>query len=192
MKKYITIASLIVSALIVSADETNVVSTTLQVPLSIPTNALPDKNLFIAGAMAAKQISVTVYPSYAPGLKDKSTGKNSQFGFGAAILYPTTDHTFVGVRVDEMLGQTFAGQASGGFNYGFTLWGKDIEAFALGGVIASQTGDIGAVVGAGVDMNLWTNSKSNISVNVFAAYDRWIILDNINMFHAGPVVTFKF
>lgn len=155
------------------------------------TNALPPTDLLISQAINAKQISVTVYPSYAPGLKDKD-GKNSPFGFGAALLYPLADHTFVGVRFDEMIGQRFAGQASGGFNYTFSLKGHDLRAFALGGVIANQFGDVGAVIGAGLDTTVWATADGNESLDIFAAYDRWIILDNINMFHLGPVFTVRF
>jgi len=136
---------------------------------------------FEQGVVTNHEIIVAVYPGFNPQLEVNGIKKN--WGFGACGLYPLTDHTFTGIRVDYMGGQFWMPSATVGLRADFQIYGHNFSSFTTGGAIfplsgaGQENGSIGAIVGAGVSTKVWQNAKGNMSIDAFVAVEKWTIFN---------------
>jgi hypothetical protein len=151
---------------------------------------------FVQKAGNSKQLTATVYPSYVPGLKLED-GRKAEWGVGAALMYPLgTDHVLGGVRVDYLADQLWMPSVTITPNADVQLFGHNFTAFATAGAIvplgkSDEEGDVGATVGAGIFTTVWKPSEA-VSLQLWAAYERWMPVLDVNVYHAGVALTVKF
>lgn len=145
----------------------------------------------------SKQLTATIYPSYAPGLT-LNDGKKAEWGFGAAAMYPVgTDHLMAGARLDWLADQFWTPSVTISPNAQVQILEHDFTVFGLGGAVmplgnvTEDNGKVGATLGAGIYTTVWQPS-ANTSLQVWAAYERWTPVLDINIFHASAAFTIKF
>lgn len=151
-----------------------------------------------------REITATIYPSYAPSIV--VNGKKDNFGFGAAVLTPVSlvpalsdstlaQHSFVGLRFDYLAHQAFASTVGVGMKGDFQLWGHNVEAFAQTGVnipfsgFGIHNGDIGAMAGGGFYTEVYHFTHGSLGIQVSA--EKWTQFQGYVM-HAGPVFSLSF
>ena len=152
---------------------------------------------FVQDAGNSKQLTATIYPSYAPGLK-LADGTKKEWGMGMALAYPVgTDHVLAGVRADWIQGQLFVPSLTITPNAQFQIKGHSFTVFGIGGMIVplagvgEENGEVGATVGAGVHTTVWQPTV-NSSVQVWAGYERWTPVLDVNIYHLSVAYTIKF
>jgi hypothetical protein len=151
-----------------------------------------------------RQISATLYPSYAPSIV--VDGKKDNFGFGAAVLTPVSlvpaladsaiaQHSYVGLRFDYLAHQAFASTVGVGMKGDFQLWGHNFTAFAQTGVnipfsgFGVKNGAVGAMAGGGLYTDIYKFTHGSIGFQVSA--EKWTQFSG-EIFHGGPVFTLSF
>jgi hypothetical protein len=145
----------------------------------------------------SKQLTAAIYPSYSPGLV-LDNGKKSEWGAGLALMYPLgTDHVMAGVRMDWIADAFWTPSVTISPNAQFQVLGQNFTAFAIAGAIipldgaGSENGEVGATIGAGVYTTIWKPSEAT-SLQLFAAWERWTPVLNVNTYHLGAAFTVAF
>ncbi len=167
---------------------------------------------FLQDVETNRAISLTVYPTYAPGIV--VNGKSDSFGLGIAALVPASalpalsgnvlaQHAFAGLRFDYLAGQAFASTVAVGLKGDFQIYGHDFELFAESGANIPLSGfgqnneNVGAMVGGGGYTSLLSFGKAQAdgtkagSLGLFVAMEKWTQFKG-EIFHGGPVVNWKF
>jgi hypothetical protein len=172
------------------------------------TNTPADSSWFqlARGASDAGQITVAVYPGYAPGLL-VDTGefelKKKEWGMGMALLYPVGDFVLVGGRLDYMADEFWMPSVTLGLKADIKLFNKLIVTpFTIGGAIMPLSGageanhDVGAIVGGGIYSTVWNwhDSKgvSKGGLQVFYAAEYWSLWDGVIIHRPGVAFTVRF
>jgi len=159
---------------------------------------------FAQNVSTNREITATVYPSYAPSIV--VNGKRDNFGFGAAVLTPVSlvpalqdstlaQHSFVGLRFDYLAHQAFASTVGVGMKGDWQLWKLNNTAFGETGAnipfsgFGIHNGEIGAMVGSGnyTMIHSWGKSKLGFQVSV----EKWTQFPGV-VYHFGPVFTLDF
>ncbi len=196
----------------VRAFDTNVF--TLPVVPDVGTNAIPsqkDRVIALAqGISTSKEIIAAIYPSYAPALK--VNGKSKSLGFGIAVLYPLAkitdqavlEHTFTGLRLDELGGNLYTPSVNMGLRGDMQLWGHNFTGLAYTGVVipisgaGANNGSMGAIAGAGANTVLLKFGKADPTtgvkpgnLDVFATAEKWTQFDGM-VYHIGAALKWSF
>lgn len=144
----------------------------------------------------AKELTVAVYPGYAPDLT--IAGVKKPWGAGVALLYPVAANVFIGGRIDYLGDSFWAPSAEVGLKLDVILFNKfAVTPFTVGGVIVplagagSQNGDVGAIVGAGIKAHLWTFAGGKGSLDCFYVAEHWTIFSGV-IHRPGLALTYKF
>jgi hypothetical protein len=159
---------------------------------------------FAQNVSTNREITATVYPSYAPSIV--VNGKKDNFGFGAAVLTPVSlvpaladntiaQHSFVGLRFDYLAHQAFASTVGVGMKGDWQLWKLNNTAFGETGAnipfsgFGIHNGEIGAMVGSGnyTMIHSWGKSKLGFQVSI----EKWTQFPGV-VWHFGPVFTLDF
>lgn len=185
------------------AQDAVVASTPLEAVSLVTTNPWAGRAIgFYQGVETNRALSVSLYPSYAPGLK--INGKSKPFGFGAAVLYPLSQHTFTGFRADYLAGDFFAAQAAVGAKADFQLWGHTFTGFAVTSVLLpiQGAGDSnftpGNATGAGITTEVYKHhyTSEDLTVNLSYEGERWqvpgSVLDGLFVHHVAITVGITF
>mgnify|MGYP000618765843 CR=1 FL=1 len=153
-----------------------------------------------------KQLTLAVFPNYAPGLT--VDGARSEWGAGAALLYPVPvsgvgDYAFVGGRIDYLAGAFWAPSVNLTLKADIQIAKVNFTPFVLGGAIfplddissdsVENNRDVGAIVGAGVYTTFWKGKVLGFdsSLQAFFKYERWFNLD-ANIYSPGVAFTASF
>lgn len=155
---------------------------------------------FVQGVSAEKNITVALYPSYAPNLINKD-GKSDQWGAGIALTYHPAgavgQYTFVGLRADWLGSEIGLASASGGLKADVQIFGFNVTplAFTSATIPMSGTqedGNWGVAVGGGVKADLWKGKIAGLDakLSVFAVAEKWSQFDGM-IYHLGPALTLK-
>lgn len=150
------------------------------------------------GVNEAKQLTIAVYPGYAPDLT--ISGVSKPWGVGLAALYPIGSYSFIGARIDYLGDSFWAPSATVGLQASVTLFGRlHVTPFTIGGVIVpiagagSQNGEVGAIVGAGFHANVWSGTifGKEAGLNIFYAAEHWTIYSGV-IHRPGVALTIHF
>lgn len=170
------------------------------VNLSAQTNEAPWwKNIvgFSQSVSDSKEITLTVYPSYAPNLT-LDNGRKAPWGFGAAAMYPLgTDHLLVGGRIDYLADRLWAPSLTITPNVDVQLFGKNFTVFGIGGTVMPIAGaqsdnkDVGGVFGAGIYTTVWKPTEKT-GLSLWGAYERWTPVLDTTILHFSAAFTIKF
>ena len=156
---------------------------------------------FVQGVSAEKNITVALYPSYAPDLINKD-GKSDQWGAGIALTYHPNgavgQYTFTGIRLDYLGSDFFAPSINGGLKADVQIFGFNVTPLAYTGAAISlsgegnENGDWGVIVGGGVKADVWQGKIAGLDakLSVFAAAEKWSQFDGM-IYHVGPALTIK-
>lgn len=158
---------------------------------------------FAQSVSDAKEITVALYPTYAPDIV--VNGHKSQWGAGIAALYPVLpdslgNHAYTGLRLDWVAEGFFAPSAEVGLKADVQILGHNFTPFIEGGLVyplsarstaPSQTDSIGAIAGAGVTANIWSSASGKAQANVFVVVEKWTNFPG-QIYHLGAAFTFKF
>lgn len=186
---------LIIGAVMLAAVTNLTAQVTL--PPEVKTNALE----FVQGVSAEKNITVALYPSYAPNLINKD-GISDQWGAGLALTYhpqgAVGQYTFAGLRLDYLGSSFWAPSVSGGLKADVQVFGFNITPLAYTGAVVpiggagKQNGDWGVIIGGGVKADLWHGKIAGLDakLSVFAAAEKWTQFDGM-IYHLGPALTIK-
>lgn len=169
--------------------------------LSLPvihaqTNTLKDRFLELGtGVSETKAVSVALYPGYAPDLK--LGGVSKPWGGGVAVLYPVFEQGgegflsgFVGGRLDYLADKFWAPSATVGLQAKLRIYGVETTPFVIGGAIfplggaGDQNGEVGAIVGGGLSVNVLKFGKQadgsyHGKLSLFYATEKWSNFDGI-------------
>lgn len=153
---------------------------------------------FVQGVSAEKNITVSLYPSYAPDLINKD-GKSDQWGAGIALTYHPNgavgQYTFAGIRLDYLGSQFYAPSVAGGLKADVQFFGVNVTPFAYTGAIVplsgagDQNGDWGTILGAGAKVSVWNGKLLGLDANlaVAVAAEKWSQFDGM-VYHGGPML----
>ena len=167
-----------------------------QVPECVATNGTKAALIgFAQGVNQVKAVSVGVYPAYAPDLV--VNGEKHVWGVGIAALYPVSQYSFAGLRLDYLGGQFWMPSCTVGLKADMQILGHNVTPFTIGGAIfpvsdaGDRNGQVGAIVGAGITANIWQSDDSKKSLNLFYACEKWTIFDGV-IHRPGVAFSFKF
>jgi hypothetical protein len=150
---------------------------------------------FVQDVKQAREITVALYPSYSPKLV--CNGEARKWGAGLAALYPLTQYTYAGLRLDYAGGQFWMPSCTAGLKADVQLFGHTITPFLTGGAIfplsgaGDRNGQVGAIVGTGITSVIWSSEDKKRFLNFFYAIEKWTIFDG-ETHHIGAAFTLKF
>lgn len=174
-----------------------VTATAQNITPEVRTNAIT----FVQGVSAEKNVTVALYPSYAPDLINKD-GKNDQWGAGIALTYhpqgAVGQYTFAGIRLDYLGREFYAPSIAGGLKADVQVFGFNLTPIAYTGAVfplsgaGRENGSVGTIVGGGVKADLWNGKIAGLDakLSVFAAAEKWSQFDGM-VYHVGPAFTLK-
>ena len=192
MKKHIiaiTAAAIALFTVITATAQTNLTN--------IKTRAIA----FEQGVSGASNITLAVYPSYAPDLINKD-GKKDQWGFGIAATYTFSgdigQHLFTGLRLDYLGSEIWVPSINGGLKADVQIFGKNFTPFVYTGVIkplktdANVPTDWGMIAGAGVRTDLWRGKLFGMdaTLGIGVAAEKWSRFDG-TVYHGFVPLTIK-
>lgn len=134
--------------------------------------------------VAAKNITLGIYEAY------KVDGA---WGYGITAGYPLGKYFFVGLRLDALAGNWYAGSATAGAKYQFDFGGFKPTIFGLTGVNSPISGagskdqSVGAILGAGAYVPLWQSKDKDhrFTFGVFAEGEDWTQYGKVLLVHGG-------
>ena len=182
MKKLILIGAAALLATITFSQDTNT-----------PSGSTKNRLLgFAQDASEAKTLVVAVYPSFAPKLVD-ADGHKTQWGFGAAALYPIGQYAYTGFRVDYLAGEFWAPSINVGLKADVQIFGMNFTPMAYtGGVVplagaGEKNGDWGYIIGGGVKARVWSGKVfgKTASLDIAATAEKWSQFDG-EVYHIAP------
>ena len=174
---------------------------TTQAQVSIPPEIKTNAITFIQGVSAEKNITVALYPSYAPDFINKS-GIKDQWGAGLALTYhpqgAVGQYTFAGLRLDYLGGDFYAPSIAGGLKADVQVFGFNITPIAYTGAVIALSGagngngEVGVIVGGGVKADVWNGKIAGLDakLSIFGAAEKWSQFDGM-VYHIGPALTLK-
>lgn len=188
--KILTLSAALLVTGIAGAAETNTVS--------------PALISFTQGVSGSSNLTLSVYPSYAPDLINKD-GKKDQFGAGAALTYSFAgevgQYLFAGFRLDFLGSELWAPSIAGGVKADVQVAGHNFTWIGYtGGIVPISGADEldgtwGVIYGTGLKTDLWTSKSGNLKIGLAAAVERWDTLRRRNfdgpVYHIAPTVTWS-
>lgn len=167
-----------------------------QVPESVATNGTKAALIgFAQGVGQAKSVTVAVYPGYAPSLV--VNGEKKQWCAGIAALYPVSEYSFAGIRLDYAGGQFWMPSCTVGVKADVQVLGHNVTPFVIGGAIfpisgsGDRDGQVGAIAGTGFTANIWQSEDTKKSLNLFYAAEKWTLFDGV-IHRPGVAFSIKF
>lgn len=136
-----------------------------------------------SGVNQAKEIDLSIYPSFAPSIT--VNGVASKWGGGIAAMYPIADYTFAGVRLDYLGDQFWMPSVTVGLKADISILGKyTVTPFTEGGAIfpingSTQDGNVGAIVGGGIKAHLWISADGKRSLDAFYVCEKWTLFQGV-------------
>lgn len=156
---------------------------------------------FEQGVAGASNITLAIYPSYAPNLVN-ADGKKDQFGFGVSATYTFSgalgQHLFTGLRLDYLQGTFWVPSVNGGVKADVQILGHNFVPFAYTGIIKPLTTgndsatDFGMIAGAGVMTEIWHGKLLGkpAAFSLGVAAEKWGHFDGL-VYHIAPALTIK-